>query len=183
MPANPRKEDLRCIKTEKALDIAMFTLLSKRNFRRITVHNICTAALISRATFYAHYTDKYDFLKDWLMRIGPQNLTFYEPYEYIENLINKFMLEHKLIIRNIVNDATKETLDVLHHVVISFLKLKSRVDTIGSDAKYIIFSNIYGGGIMQYILWQMNNNFPANVPLMNRPLYEIIKKCRELEEE
>ena len=180
MPANLLKEDLRYIKTEKALDTAMFSLLSKRNFRRITVHNICSTALISRATFYAHYTDKYDLLKDWLPRVCPDNFDLNESYEYIENIINKFIFEHKVIIKNIVTDASRETLEILRHMIISFFKLKPRTGNIDSDPKYVVFYSIYAGGIIQYILWQVENNFPADVRPMNRYLHEIIKNHQEL---
>lgn len=179
-PANPRKEDLRSIKTEKALDSAILSLLEKRNFRRITVHNICAEALVSRATFYAHYTDKYDFLKDWLTRIFPHGLTFDEPYEYIENVINTFMLKHKSIVKNIVHDATGETLNVLRNIIFSFLKVKPKIDSMDLDPKHMIFLNIYAGGIVQYILWQVKNNFPDHFLPMNRYLYESIKNCRGL---
>ena len=179
-PVSSRKEDLRCIKTAKALDIAMFSLLEKRNFRRITVHNICAEALISRATFYAHYPDKYDFLKDWLTRICPQDLTFDEPYEYIENIINTFMFKHKSIIKNIVRDAAEETLEVLQNIIFSFLKVRPKADNMDLDPRHVIFLNIYAGGIVQYILWQVKNNFPDHFLPMNRYLYEFIKNCREL---
>ena len=181
MPANLLKEDLRYIKTERALDMAMFSLLSRRNFRKITVHNICTTALISRATFYAHYTDKYDLLKDWLLRICPHVFSLNEPYEYIEHIINKFIFENKLIIKNIITDASRETLEILRHMMISFFKLNPKTGNIASDPKYVIFYNIYANGIIQYISWQVENNFPAGVRPMNRYLYEIIKNYQALE--
>jgi len=180
---NTDKADLRCVKTEKALDVAMRSLLEKRNFRKITVNDLCTEALISRATFYAHYTDKYDFLKKRISRVNIQGLTYDKPYEHLEKTINEFFLSNKPVIKNIVNDADKGTLDILFQLILSFLKLTTRSDKPYPNPEQIIFHHICAGGIMNHILWQVENNFPAEVPPMNRYLYKIITKCREIEPE
>jgi AcrR family transcriptional regulator len=56
------KEDLRVKKTKKALYDAFMTLLSEKQFEDITVNELCDAAGVRRATFYKHYSDKFDFL-------------------------------------------------------------------------------------------------------------------------
>ena len=183
MVGNNDKMDLRCIKTEKALDYAMYALLEKRNFRKITVNDICTAAMISRATFYARYTDKYDFLKNWLERLNPKKLTCGESYEYIEKVINKFTLENKAVIKNIVNNADQGTQDILFQIVLVFLNLSAGSVETDTDSKQIIFNNIYAGGVVNYIFWQVKNNFPPEVMPMNEHLYKIIEKCQNFEPE
>ena len=56
------KEDLRVKRTKKALTDAFIRLLSRKSFEDITVNELCDEAGIRRATFYKHYTDKFDFL-------------------------------------------------------------------------------------------------------------------------
>jgi len=56
---NFKKDDIRIIKTNKALVAAMFLLLENRKFAQITVNDLCEEAQISRATFYTHFRDKY----------------------------------------------------------------------------------------------------------------------------
>jgi AcrR family transcriptional regulator len=56
------KEDLRVRRTKKALFDAFMKLLSEKPFDEITVNELCDVAGIRRATFYKHYSDKYDFL-------------------------------------------------------------------------------------------------------------------------
>ena len=177
------KKDIRCKKTDSALDGAMWELLRQRNFRKITVNDICAAALTSRATFYTRYTDKYDFLKSWLARVGPQNLTCNEPYEKIEKTINELVFENKPVIKNIVNDADQETLDILLQRVLSFLDLAAESGKLGASPKQIILHNIGAGGIVNYIFWQVKHNFPADVKPMNEYLYEIIKCCQNIKPE
>ena len=54
--------DIRKIKTKKNIEMAFVTLLNERNFKSITVEEICKRAMTSRSTFYLHYLDKYDLL-------------------------------------------------------------------------------------------------------------------------
>ena len=56
------KEDLRVIRTKKSLAEAFMTLLNEKCFDEITINELCDTAGVRRATFYKHYSDKYDFL-------------------------------------------------------------------------------------------------------------------------
>jgi AcrR family transcriptional regulator len=64
-----KKEDLRIVKTKKALIDALFGLLAQRDYSSISVLEICEAANIHRATFYKHFKDKEDFLKFFIYSI------------------------------------------------------------------------------------------------------------------
>jgi len=171
------KSDLRSVKTDRALYDAMYGLLQGRIFRKITVNDICTAALVSRAAFYAHYSDKYDLLENWLTRLCPQPAAGGDTYESIEKTVNEFVYEHKAIIKNIVNDADQGTLDTLLQIVLSLLNLTSESGKPGSNPQQVIQYNIYAGGIINYIIWQVRNNFPDDVKPMNRSLFKIIEEC------
>ncbi|MBQ5816295.1 MAG: TetR family transcriptional regulator, partial [Oscillospiraceae bacterium] len=57
-----RKEDLRVKKTKKALAESFMALMSEKPFDQITVNELCDRSSIRRATFYKHYTDKFDYL-------------------------------------------------------------------------------------------------------------------------
>lgn len=54
--------DLRVQKTYAALIAAFDELLHEKEFEKISVKEICDAAMIRRPTFYKHFLDKYDFL-------------------------------------------------------------------------------------------------------------------------
>ncbi len=56
-------KDLRILKTERAIHEAFFSLMKKNGFEKISVKDISDAAMISRNTFYLHYSDKYDLLE------------------------------------------------------------------------------------------------------------------------
>lgn len=59
---NNKKEDLRVRRTKKLLSDALFHLIRKKPFEKVTVCDICDEAMVHRATFYAHFDDKYDLL-------------------------------------------------------------------------------------------------------------------------
>lgn len=54
--------DLRIQKTYKSLIENFEGLLNEKEFEKISVTEICDAAMIRRPTFYQHFLDKYDFL-------------------------------------------------------------------------------------------------------------------------
>lgn len=64
--------DLRVTKTHKALCAALFALLEKNSFQKITVNDLCKTALVSRATFYMHFEDKYHLLRFALAELQSQ---------------------------------------------------------------------------------------------------------------
>lgn len=175
-----RKEDLRVVKTQKSLLAAMSLLLERRGFKGITVNDICEEAQISRTTFYAHYVDKFDLLKHWLMHFNLEDLSKKDTYEQLEESVNKFVHNHTDIIKHLVYDADNETLDLLFDFL-NYTLMTEKNETL--NPKYVVLSNFYIGGMLNYITWQVKNNFPPEVTTMNVYLYELIKKVRELESE
>lgn len=56
------ENDPRVKRTRELITNAFISVVSKKGFESITVKDITTAATINRATFYSHFTDKYDLL-------------------------------------------------------------------------------------------------------------------------
>jgi AcrR family transcriptional regulator len=61
--ANEISLDPRILRTRKLLQEALSALLDTREFDKISVQDITEAATINRATFYAHYADKFALLE------------------------------------------------------------------------------------------------------------------------
>lgn len=180
MPINSVTGDLRSIKTAKALNIAMYTLLKNNGFRKMTVRDICEAALISRATFYAHFSDKYDFLKVWLTQLIPQNISKDDTFEKLEKEINELVHNNETIIKNLVYGADDETLGILFDFILFFSSFKSgEENSEKANAKFVVLSNFYAGGMIYYTLWHVKNKFPAHTTPMNKYLYDLIGKFCE----
>lgn len=184
MPENNKKDDLRVFKTQKALLLAMSRLLKIRNFNQITVNNLCEEAMISRTTFYSHYKDKYDLLKFWLEDIKAE-ITWEEyVYKDVEKSINGFVSDNKTIVKNLLTDANSETSELLCGFLLPLLNIGNdkakggQVDTSG-----IVFSSVCCGGVLNYLLWQVKNKFPAELPVMNPQLYELLVNYKRWDED
>ena len=182
MPDNNNKQDLRIIKTRKAITDAMSKLLETQNFKHITVSDLCEEALVSRATFYVHFEDKYALLQYWLTELKLKVIIKDNTYEQLEASVNNLVQNNKNVIKNLVYEANSEVLDVLHEYIISFLNISSKKNNQGVvSPKHVVLSSFFAGGMVNYILWQVKNKFPADTTPMNIYLFEIIERLRELD--
>jgi AcrR family transcriptional regulator len=59
----PRRPDPRVIRTRKLIRDALAALLARKNFESVSVQDIAEEATVNRATFYAHFTDKFALLE------------------------------------------------------------------------------------------------------------------------
>lgn len=60
---SPNSNDPRVIRTRQLILDAFLNQLNLKNFNSITIQNITEQATINRATFYAHFQDKYALLE------------------------------------------------------------------------------------------------------------------------
>ncbi|WP_027430534.1 TetR/AcrR family transcriptional regulator [Lachnospira multipara] len=58
------KNDSKYFKSAEKMHNALITLLNKKDFELITVKEICELAGVNRSTFYLHYDNSYDLLKE-----------------------------------------------------------------------------------------------------------------------
>ncbi|WP_042196190.1 TetR/AcrR family transcriptional regulator [Paenibacillus camerounensis] len=63
---SPNPNDPRVIRTRQLILDAFLRLLNTKDFNQITISDITSNATVNRATFYAHFADKYALLEDML---------------------------------------------------------------------------------------------------------------------
>ena len=113
------KEDLRIIKTKKALRESLVTLIKEKHFEKISVMEICERALINRVTFYSHYKDKIELFQDLIRDITlrlvnkclviDKSLTLEENLiRFIERIFHSFLSENSL--KAITSDVLKDNI-------------------------------------------------------------------------
>lgn len=160
------KEDLRVRKTKRALFEAFTRLVGEKTIDEITVNELCEAADIRRATFYKHYSDKYDFLTaytsylrdnfDSIMRkSGKPTLTTDYYVAYAKRIVG-FITENEVAIDNIyksnlfpsvmftiVEQNYKDTCDRLRVSVASGMKLSASVEVTASMCAGGVATTIY----------------------------------------
>jgi AcrR family transcriptional regulator len=96
MLSNPKEEeklDPRVKRTRGLILQAFSDLLAEKNFESISVQDVTDKAQINRATFYAHFEDKYKLLDYWISQMFRReiekrtlNACHYTP-ENLKNLI------------------------------------------------------------------------------------------------
>ncbi|HTV73220.1 MAG TPA: helix-turn-helix domain-containing protein [Candidatus Acidoferrales bacterium] len=59
----PARADPRVTRTRRLIRDALVSLLAEKSFESITVQDIAERATVNRATFYAHFTDKFALLE------------------------------------------------------------------------------------------------------------------------
>lgn len=121
---NEMNEDRRVIRTRRDLRAAMNELLQKKSFDKININDICTLAMVNRMTFYNHYKDKYELLRDVILELRetilqktqelrPQISVNSHPIIYFETLtraITDELLLRKNIIVALINNETSLTM-------------------------------------------------------------------------
>ena len=88
------KIDPRIIRTRRLIMDAFIHVLKKKEFKDITINDITAEATVNRATFYYHFSDKYDLL-DKVLKEEFMNTVYNEIVEYKElnptTIINVFL--------------------------------------------------------------------------------------------
>lgn len=180
MAGNFKKEDPRITKTKSALTNSLSHLLRRRSFDRITVNDLCEEALLSRATFYAHFKDKYDLLRYWFTILHSELVHEGDTYSEMEERVNHFVRKHEKSIKNMLEDADGETLDLLNNFMISLLGTVQETNEDGKPSeKYIVFSNFCAGGMTNLLMWQKKNNFPEDIKMINSHFYSLLRHTLE----
>ncbi|EKQ54740.1 MULTISPECIES: TetR/AcrR family transcriptional regulator [unclassified Clostridium] len=88
------QEDPRVLRTRQLIREAFSDLLQKKGFDAITIKDIAQKAAINRATFYAHYEDKYALLEEIIEqafhRMFPKQIM--NAQEFTDEICNQLIL-------------------------------------------------------------------------------------------
>ncbi|MGN1165739.1 MAG: TetR/AcrR family transcriptional regulator [Lachnospiraceae bacterium] len=168
-----KKLDLRVQKTYDALSNTFLALLSEKDFADITVNELCERAMIRRATFYTHFSDKYDFFAFFMRQIED---SFYSDYEkekqykeendtsyflYMLKETIDFLNAHKKIVEKaLASNAFPTITDILSNVIYENVLENLSVETIPptqKEASPEILAAFYSGGIVHLLKYWLNN--------------------------
>lgn len=170
-------EDIRIAKTQRAIYTAFRRLLETQSFRKLTIRDICTEAMVSRATFYSHFNDKFDLLQSWLSQLELLGLVIQGSYEEKELLLNDFIYQNKTVIRHLLQGADEETLGQFCNFLGQIMSFPDNGSP--ETPEDIVRAQFFAGGMIQYITWQINHNFPDEVAPLNIHIHKIIQLFKE----
>ncbi len=176
-----KTNDLRVIKTKKALYNALIELMKNKTFEEIKVSDICTKALINRTTFYAHYDDKYELLSDCIANIKEElskelakNTSISNTKEYYIEMIKLFLdhIEDKkdtylaIAINNKNSILTDILYDAIDHDIIHHLSNDISFSTKSIPSE--IIAKFYLGAVTNIgITWIQNINKYSKDDIIN----------------
>jgi len=133
--------DLRIQKTYLALHNAFTELLETKRFEEFTVNELCTLSMIRRATFYKHFSDKYDYfafytremMEEFRRELPPfSQKSAMEYLTYMSKQLILFMKQHNKMVLNIKNSS-------VFHMLLSIL-----VDEVSCDVFLALQQSEFG---------------------------------------
>lgn len=127
------KNDIRVIKTRSALNLAFNKLIEKKPFEKISVNEICELANVRRATFYKHFSDKYDFFAQYVGALRTKYDSKPSTTSYLEYPVDYYVDYAKKCIEYI-DDNFKTVLNMLgsnqRHLIVGIIAEKNFHDTL-----------------------------------------------------
>lgn len=153
--------DPRVKRTRKLLQDAFFALIAEQGFHATTVQDIAERATVNRATFYAHFEDKYALLdhvvRDWFHETLEHRLASAAPFT-AENLhlLVVAVLEHFVKFHNHCKPADRDleplieakVQEEIHEVLAGWLTTLPPRDGASTAAAATVASwAIFGAGL------------------------------------
>lgn len=159
--------DLRVVKTMKQIDHALLSFLSEEPFEKITVEQLCRAALINRSTFYKYYTSKYDLMERYLQRAldgfrrqvdvtfvnaSPdtiQNLLYQKNFENTLKFLYKHKAEYSLLWSIPLEDSVfSRMVDAVHDAILEKLPAQDPPDPYAD-----LYARLFASDMMTLVRW------------------------------
>lgn len=159
--------DLRVVKTMKQIDHALLSCLSEAPFEKITVEQLCRAALINRSTFYKYYTSKYDLMERYLQRAldgfrrqvdvtfvnaSPdtiQNLLYQKNFENTLKFLYKHKAEYSLLWSISLEDSVfSRMVDAVHDAILEKLPAQDPPDPYAD-----LYARLFASDMMTLVRW------------------------------
>lgn len=157
------KIDLRTRKVYDALIEAFTGLLAEKSFDEITVRELCDRARTRTATFYNHFSDKYEF---FAFMIAEKRSDFFANAEnirddtfedYCVSILNNsfdFIEVHKEMVQHILSDSLLSVMmnTVSEKLMLEFEK-RLQQETLGNDLDAKIMAQLLIGAMSQLTKW------------------------------
>lgn len=102
------KNESKYFNTAIKMDEALLTLLEKKDFEYITIKEICDVAGVNRSTFYLHYENTYDLLRETTQYILDKHFSYYD-------------VEKKDVVRKLDNCQKEELVFTTHEYLVPYL--------------------------------------------------------------
>ena len=184
------KEDLRIVRTRKLLSNTLLDMMEEESIEKISVIDLCSKAMVNRATFYAHFEDKYHLLsyaleelKDELYEQFTKNSKATTPSETLRLLVSmaiEFFNEEKgHVSRILINNRNGKVIATVQDSIAQSLRYQFSKFKENYEVKIPIhiLASFISGGLINSALYCLDNpdkhskeellNFAKSVSLDN----------------
>ncbi len=164
------KEDLRIIRTRKLLSNTLLDMMEEESIEKISVIDLCNRAMVNRATFYAHFEDKYHLLtfaleelKDELYAKFTKEAKLTTPTDTINSLmvmaIDFFFDKHNHIANIIRNNRNGKVVSTIEESIAHSIKyqLSKYKDSYDIKLPLQVISCFLAGGMVSTALLCIDN--------------------------
>lgn len=172
--------DLRTQKVYDSLMEAFQQLLEEKNFEDITVNELCIRARTRRATFYKHFSDKYDFfqfmlrqLRDNLMRETKKRAEVDTPQEYLHMFVDiglSFVEQNKQFLLSVKDSAVAGQ---MMQTITDQSFREQHFEYLLEDELAVQF---LVGGLNQCVRWWLENMSQTSKEEMQKTMYRLVDK-------
>ena len=194
------KNESKYFNTAVRMDEALISLLEKKDFEYITIKEICEAAGVNRSTFYLHYENTSDLLRETTAHItnsffsyfsndrqsisrrfqtcDPKELIFITP-EYLTPYLT-FVKENQRVFKTAIRQFGSMGFDGVYRDLLKdiFDPVLTRYRVPENERKYIL--KFYLTGITAIVMEWLNNNCTDSIDFVSKIITDcVIGKLNE----
>ena len=182
-----QKEDLRVIRTRKLLSSTLLEMMEEESIEKISVIDLCTKAMVNRATFYAHFEDKYHLLSYALEELKDKVYARFTKEFYAETprdvircvlfMAVSYLADKQSDVSRIVkfnrNERVMRTLtdSIAQSIKYQLGKLRGRYP---SSVPSQMTAICYAGALVNLLVWLLDNPATLADPDLNEKLDALI---------
>jgi len=151
------KNESKYFNTAIKMDEALLSLLEKKDFAYITIKEICEVAGVNRSTFYLHYENTSDLLKETTQYILDKHFAYYD-------------IDKKEVVRRLEGCERKELIFITHEYLtpyLTFIKENRRIFKLAIKQFQVMNMDEVYGRMFKYIFEPILARF--RVPEKERP--------------
>jgi AcrR family transcriptional regulator len=179
-----QRQDRRSQRTQRALMDALIALLAVKNYDEISINDIVDHANVGRATFYVHYQDKDDLLRNGFERVLDmliQHISLVEADQNLQLDTTPLFLHakgHYELYRMLVWGSGFEVLTKDGHAALSAKFLESFTLFLSGKPEppvpLAILSYSVAGTLLMLLKWWLDNKMPYSPEYMNGIFQQLV---------
>jgi AcrR family transcriptional regulator len=179
-----QRQDRRSQRTQRALMDALIALLAVKNYDEISINDIVDHANVGRATFYVHFQDKDDLLRNGFERVLDmliQHISLVEADQNLQLDTTPLFLHakgHYELYRMLVWGSGFEVLTKDGHAALSAKFLESFTLFLSGKPEppvpLAILSYSVAGTLLMLLKWWLDNKMPYSPEYMNGIFQQLV---------